>query len=86
MADQPIDERIEAAIRGELDRRGSGKTICASEVARRVDADGWRALMPRVQNAVRRLAHGGEVEVLQRGRRVDPSDAKGPIRVRKPGG
>lgn len=36
-----------------------------------------------VRQAVRRLAARGEVEVVQSGRVVDPSQAKGPIGVRR---
>jgi len=36
-----------------------------------------------VRQAVRRLAARGEVEVVQSGRVVDPSHAKGPIGVRR---
>ena len=45
-------------------------------------ADDWKPLMERARSAVRRLVVAGEVEVLQGGRVVDPSMAKGPIRVR----
>lgn len=37
-----------------------------------------------VRNAVRRLAARGEVEVVQTGRVVDPSHARGPLGVRLP--
>ena len=33
--------------------------------------------------AARRLVDRGEVEILQGGRVVDPSTAKGPIRIRR---
>lgn len=74
------DSELEAAILSLLSERG-GKTICPSEAALHVDADGWRPLMEPARQAARRLVARGEVEILQRGRRVDPSTAKGPIRV-----
>ncbi len=39
--------------------------------------------MERARSAARRLVVIGEVEVLQGGRVVDPSTAKGPIRIRR---
>ena len=76
-----IDRRLETEIRSLLDARARGVTICPSEAARAV-ADDWKPLMERVRSAVRRLVVAGAVEVLQGGRVVDPSTAKGPIRVR----
>ena len=77
------DRRLEAAILGLLQRRARGATICPSEAARGVAGDeGWRPLMERTRRAARRLTAAGEVEITQRGRPVDPSTAKGPIRIR----
>jgi hypothetical protein len=44
--------------------------------------DAWRVLMEPARMAARRLAAAGRVEITQRGRVVDPSTARGPIRVR----
>ncbi len=42
----------------------------------------WRPLMEDARRAARRLMHEGRVEITQKGRAVDPSTAKGPIRIR----
>ncbi len=76
-----IDRRLEAAVTGLLATRSG--TICPSEAARQVDADGWRELMEPARMAARRLVAAGEVEIVQGGRVVDPSTAKGPIRIRR---
>lgn len=76
-----MDRALEEAILALLRERSNG-TICPSEAARQVDAEGWRALMEPARQAARRLVARGEVEILRRGRRVDPSTAKGPIRIR----
>ena len=75
-----VDEALEDAILALLTERGS-KTICPSEAARQVDPERWRGLMERTRQAARRLVARGEAEILQRGRPVDPSTAKGPIRL-----
>jgi hypothetical protein len=77
------DRGLEAAILELLDQRGHGATICPSEAARSVGADDWRPLMERARAAGRRLQAAGVVEVTQRGRPVDPSTARGPIRLRR---
>lgn len=79
------DEALEAAILALLRGRARGATICPSEAAKAVlGADGpWRSSMEAARSAARRLVARGEVEVTQKGRTVDPSRAKGPIRIRK---
>ena len=46
------------------------------------DEDAWRSLMEPARAAARRLVAQGSIEITQSGRRVDPSRAKGPIRLR----
>lgn len=76
------DEALERAILDLLRQRARGATICPSEAARTVDPEGWRDLMERARRAARRLVARDRVEITQGGRVVDPSTAKGPIRVR----
>lgn len=77
----PVDAALEEGILALARARGRRKTLCPSEVAR-AHAEDWRPWMERVRQAARRLAARGEVEVLQKGRVVDPTDARGPIRLR----
>ncbi|BDI22506.1 DUF2256 and DUF3253 domain-containing protein [Herbiconiux sp. L3-i23] len=77
------DERYERRILELLSTRAESATICPSEVARSESADEWRDLMEPVRRAARRLVAQGEVEITQRGSVVDPSTAKGPIRIRR---
>ena len=75
---------LERAILDLLDER-SPKTICPSDVARRVGSEsGWRDLMQPVRDAAARLARQGEVEVTQEGSVVDVLRARGPVRIRRP--
>jgi hypothetical protein len=76
---------IEAAIAALLARRAPGRTICPSEAARALDADGWRARMDAVRAVAFAMADRGELEVTQRGEVVDGRAARGPIRLRRPG-
>lgn len=76
------DAGLERAILLLLSGRAAGATICPSEAARAVEPDGWRELMERVRCAARRLVAAGVVEIVQGGRVIDPSRARGPIRLR----
>ena len=77
------DIALEQAILSLLDARAGGATICPSEAARAVGGDDWRPLMEPARQAARRLVAAGEVDITQGGRVVDPSTAKGPIRLRR---
>lgn len=78
-----VDRALETAIRDLLASRAATSTICPSEAARAVDDDGWQSLMEPARRAARRLVAAGEVEITQGGRVVDPSTARGPIRIRR---
>ncbi|WP_439564517.1 DUF3253 domain-containing protein [Microcella sp.] len=82
---RPVDRALEESIRSLLAGRAAGATICPSEAARAVggDDDAWRELMEPARRAARRLVAAGEVEITQGGRVVDPSTAKGPMRIRR---
>lgn len=78
-----VDRRLEDAILQLLSKRPQGATICPSEAARLVlGEDAWRAGMQATRRAARRLVHQGKIVITQRGRVVDPSHVKGPIRLR----
>jgi len=78
------DLRLQGEILALLAARKNGATICPSEAARAVGGDdAWRELMEPARRAARRLVAAGEVEVTQAGHVVDPSTAKGPIRIRR---
>ncbi len=81
------DTALEAAILTLLDARGAGKTICPSEAARTVagadDKTAWEPLMEPARSAARRLVAAGRILVTQGGHVVDPSRARGLIRLKK---
>ncbi|HEY0812403.1 MAG TPA: DUF2256 and DUF3253 domain-containing protein [Pseudonocardia sp.] len=79
-----VDAALERSIRELLGARARTATICPSEAARQVGTpDTWRELMEPARMAARRLVAQGEVEIVQGGRVVDPSTAKGPLRIRR---
>jgi hypothetical protein len=81
-----VDRALEDSIRALLAKRAATSTICPSDAARDVftgEGDGWRELMEPARRAARRLVAQGEVDITQGGSVVDPSTAKGPIRIRR---
>jgi len=78
-----VDQQLSTAILDLLAARARNATICPSEAAKAVGGDDWEELMEPARCAARRLVVTGEVEITQGGRVVDPSTAKGPIRLRK---
>ena len=77
------DAALEKAILSLLRTRARDASICPSEAARHVGGESWQSLMESARMAARRLVAAGQVEITQGGRVVDPSRAKGPIRIRR---
>lgn len=84
------DEQLEQSIRDLLAARAATSTICPSDAARAVgggagaaDPEAWRELMEPARRAARRMVAAGEVQITQGGKVVDPSTAKGAIRIRR---
>jgi hypothetical protein len=78
-------EAIAAEILRQTTERGPAKSICPSEVARALAAeeDAWRRLLGPVRATAIRLAREGQVEVLRKGKPVDPeAGIRGVIRLR----
>jgi hypothetical protein len=78
------DRRLEQTIDDLLDARAATSSICPSDAARAIGGDDWRDLMEPARRAARRMVARGEVEITQGGSVIDPSTAKGPIRIRRP--
>lgn len=85
---QPVDHALEATILHLLEQRARNASICPSEAVRALEAAGdisnWRDYMEPARRAARRLVVKNQLEITQQGRIVDPSTAKGPIRLRRP--
>jgi hypothetical protein len=72
---------IEAAILHQAMLSGPDKSVSPSDVAMALGPD-WRAKLSAVRRAAIRLAVAGRIEVLRKGRPVDPIGVKGVIRLR----
>ncbi len=78
-----VDVALEHATRDLLRQRATTASICPSEVARAVGGEDWQSLMEPARAAARRLVADGAAQITQRGAVVDPSTARGPIRIRR---
>jgi len=61
--------------------RGADKTICPSEVAREMFGENWRTKMQLIRDEAFDLAAKNQVVVTQKGKKIDPGNFKGPIRI-----
>jgi hypothetical protein len=75
---------VESAIFEVLASRDAGKTICPSQAARALDAEGWRRLMPQVRATAVGLARQGRLVITRHGKPADPDTFKGVYRLRLP--
>jgi hypothetical protein len=75
------EAEIAAAILTLVEARGADKSICPSEVARALDPS-WQRLMTPVRRAAIGLALAGRIDILRKGKPVDPVDVRGVIRLR----
>ena len=78
------DLQLEETIVTLQGKRAQDATICPSDAARAIGGEDWRDLMEPARRAARRMVARDELEITQGGSVVDPSTAKGPIRLRRP--
>jgi hypothetical protein len=75
---------VENAIFELLARCPAGKSVSPEEVARAVDAEGWRRLLPQVRAAAVGLARQGQLVITRHNKPADPDTFKGVYRLRLP--
>ena len=59
-----------------------GKSVSPEQVARAMDAEGWRRLLPQIRSTVRGLARQRRVVITRHGKPADPESFKGVYRLR----
>lgn len=76
----------EQAILNTLKASGAGKSICPTQAARALAGDpadeSWRRSLAPVKLAAQRLARSGKIEILRKGKVIDPEILHGVIRLR----
>jgi hypothetical protein len=61
---------------------GPVKSISPEDAARRLAGEAWRTQKTAVRQAALRLAQREKIEILRKGSKVAPEDARGVIRLR----
>lgn len=76
----------EQAILETLKASGIGKSICPTQAARKLAGnppdETWRRSLAPVRLAAQRLAKAGQIEILRKGKPIDPDVLHGVIRLR----
>jgi hypothetical protein len=62
----------------------AGKSIAPEDVARAIDAEGWRRLLPQVRAAAVGLARQEKLVITRHNKPADPNSFKGVYRLRPP--
>lgn len=83
MIAQPhADTAIADAILQLVQARGATSSICPSEAARALDGVDWRPLMGPVRRVAAALARDGRIDILRKGKPIDPAALHGVVRLR----
>lgn len=75
---------IEDAILALLTEVPAGKSIDPAAVAKGLDAEAWRRLLPQVRSTAVGLARQGKLVITRHGKPADPDSFKGVYRLRLP--
>ena len=79
-----MSDAVETAIFDLLAKVPAGKSISPEEVARAVDAGGWRRMLGRVRATAVGLARAGRLVILRHNKPADPETFRGVYRLRLP--
>jgi len=79
-----VSDPIETAIFDLLAKVPAGKSIAPEDVARAIDAEGWRRQLGRVRGTAVGLARQGKVVILRHNKPADPDTFRGVWRLRLP--
>ena len=63
-------------------QRGTEKTTCPSEIARKLFPDDWREQMKNVVDVAIDLHNQGKIVITQKGMPIDVNRIIGPIRIK----
>jgi hypothetical protein len=75
-------EAITAALLRITAERGPEKSLCPTDVARAVSTENWRPLLGAVRKVAADLARQGKIEILRKGKPINPDEMRGVIRLR----
>jgi hypothetical protein len=77
----PTPDEIAAAILRLTTAQGPAKSISPSDVAQVLDPN-WQPLLSSVRRVAAELASAGHIDILRKGKPIDPAEMRGVIRLR----
>jgi hypothetical protein len=77
-----MSQIIEETIASLLSQVRTGESISPNQVAKALDAVNWRRELPKVRGVIIGLARQGRLEVLRKGKPIEPEGFKGVYRIR----
>jgi hypothetical protein len=75
---------IEDTLFQQLGALAPGKSVSPEDVAKAMDAERWRRLLPQVRSTAVGLARAGKLVITRHGKPADPDSFKGVYRLRLP--
>jgi hypothetical protein len=74
--------KIEAAILALAGARGTASSVSPEDVAKSLAPEAWRPLLGAVRRGAAGLAAAGRIDILRKGKPIDPAELRGVIRLR----
>ncbi|WP_293825484.1 DUF3253 domain-containing protein [uncultured Brevundimonas sp.] len=78
-----MSDPIETAILNKIASLEPGQSIEPAEVAKTLQPEQWRRMLPKVRAAALGLMRQGRLTITKKGKAVDPDDFKGVTRLRQ---
>jgi hypothetical protein len=79
-----MSQTVEETLFDLLSQVRKGDSLSPNDVAKAIDATNWRRELPKVRGVIIGLARQGKLEVLRKGKPIEPEGFKGIYRVRLP--
>jgi hypothetical protein len=79
---RPDAGQIRSRIMALLTARGPDRSARPMDVAKELDPDQWRQHLKAIREEAIGLAREGKIEILRKGKRVEPDNVRGVIRLR----
>lgn len=77
-----MSQLIEETISALLSQVRDDKSISPNDIAKAIDLINWRRELPKVRGVIIGLARQGKIEVLRKGKPIEPEGFKGVYRIR----
>lgn len=77
-----MSQLVEETLLERLSQLRKGESISPNDIAKALSTENWQRELPKVRAVIIGLARQGRVELLRKGKPVEPEGIKGIYRVR----